>query len=80
MISKLVRLAVLILSTVVVLGASLWAQAVHPAACSDASVHGKYGFTINGTVNGKPITAVGQIATNGNGTPRETRPSATTGR
>ena len=67
MISKLVRLAVLILSGVVVLGASLWAQPVHPAACSDASVHGKYGFTINGTVNGKPITAVGQIATNGSG-------------
>jgi hypothetical protein len=67
MISKLVRLAVLILSGVVVLGASLWAQPVHPAACSDASVHGKYGFTINGTVNGHPITAVGQIATNGSG-------------
>jgi hypothetical protein len=67
MISKLVRLAALILSGVVVLGASLWALPVHPAACSNASLTGRYGFAINGTVSGNPITAVGQIATNGNG-------------
>jgi hypothetical protein len=68
MISKFVRLAVLILSSVVMLGTSLWAQPVHPAACTNAIVHGHYGFAINGTANGNPITAVGQIATNGNGT------------
>jgi len=67
MISKLVRLAVLILSSVVVLGASLWAEPERPAACSNASVHGKYGVTINGTVNGKPITAMAQIVTDGSG-------------
>lgn len=68
MISKFVRLAVLILSSVVMLGTSLWAQPVHPAACTNAIVHGHYGFAVNGTVSGNPITAVGQIATNGNGT------------
>ncbi len=68
MISKLVRLAVSILSSLVVLGASLWALPAHPAACSNASLTGRYGFAINGTVSGNPITAVGQIATNGNGT------------
>jgi hypothetical protein len=39
-----------------------------PAACSNGSLTGRYGFAINGTANGNPITAVGQIATNGNGT------------
>jgi len=67
MISKLVRVVVLIPSGVVVLGTSLWAQPMHPTACSNASLHGKYGFAINGTVSGNPITAVGQIATNGSG-------------
>jgi hypothetical protein len=67
MISKLVRFAVLNLSSVV-LGTFLWAQPVRPAACSNGSLTGHYGFTINGTANGNPITAMGQIATNGNGT------------
>ena len=68
MISKLVRLAVLILSCALVLGASLWAQPARPAACSNGSLTGSYGFTINGTANGNPVTAMGQIKTNGNGT------------
>jgi hypothetical protein len=68
MISKLVRLAVFTLSSGVVLGAALWAQPVRPAACSNGSLTGSYGFAINGTSNGNPITAVGQIKTNGNGT------------
>ena len=67
MTSKLARLVVLILSSVVVLGASLRAEPVRPAACSNAILHGKYGFAINGTVSGNPFTAVGQIATNGSG-------------
>ena len=67
MTSKLVRLAVLFLSSVV-LGTVLWAQPVRPAACSNGSLTGRYGFAINGTANGNPITAMGQIATNGNGT------------
>ena len=41
---------------------------MRPAACSNGSLTGSYGFAINGTANGNPITAVGQIATNGNGT------------
>jgi hypothetical protein len=64
---KLVRLAVVSLFSVV-LGTVLWAQPVRPAACSNGSLTGRYGFAINGTANGNPITAVGQIATNGNGT------------
>jgi hypothetical protein len=66
MISKLVRIAVLNLFTVV-LSTFLWAQPMRPAACSNASLTGNYGFAINGTANGNAITAVGQIATNGNG-------------
>src|SRR5580692_12483355 len=65
--SKLVRFAVLSLSTLA-LGISLWAEPVRPAACSIGSLTGRYGFTINGTSSGNPITAVGQIATDGNGT------------
>jgi hypothetical protein len=67
MVSKLVRLGVLGLCTTA-LGTFLWAQPVRPAACSNGSLTGRYGFAINGTANGNPITAVGQIATNGNGT------------
>jgi hypothetical protein len=63
---KLVRLAVVSLLSVV-LGTVLWAQPVRPAACSNGSLTGRYGFAINGTANGNPITAVGQIATDGNG-------------
>jgi hypothetical protein len=66
MTSKLVRLSALSLSSL--LGTFLWAQPVRPAACSNGSLTGKYGFAINGTANGNPITAMGQIATNGNGT------------
>jgi hypothetical protein len=67
MISKLGRLAVFSLSSVL-LGPLLWAQPLRPAACSNGSLTGRYGFAINGTANGHPITAVGQIATDGNGT------------
>src|SRR5271167_3499859 len=67
MIFKLGRLAVFSLS-IVLLGTLLWAQPVRPGACSNGSLTGRYGFTINGTASGNPITAVGQIATNGNGT------------
>jgi hypothetical protein len=67
MTSKLIRLVMLSLSSLV-LGAFLWAQPMRSAACSNASLTGRYGFAINGTDNGNPITAVGQIATNGNGT------------
>ena len=65
--TKLIRFVVLNLSSVV-LGTFLWAQPSRPAACSNRSLTGRYGFSINGTANGNPITAVGQIATNGNGT------------
>jgi hypothetical protein len=67
MTSKLVRLAVLNLSSVV-LATLLWVQPMHAVACSNASLTGNYGFAINGTANGNPITAVGQFATDGNGT------------
>jgi hypothetical protein len=67
MISKLIRFAVLTLCSMVWLGTALWAQPAHPATCSNAMVHGHYGFAINGTANGNPITAVGQIRTNGSG-------------
>ncbi len=67
MTSKLVRLAVLNLCSVM-LGTFLWVQPMQAAACSNASLTGNYGFAINGTANGNPITAVGQFATNGNGT------------
>jgi len=65
--SKLGCLAAFSLSNVL-LGSLLWAQPVRPVACSNASLTGRYGFAINGTTNGNPITAMGQIATNGNGT------------
>ena len=68
MISKLVRSVVLNLSSVVLLGTFLWAQPAHPAACSITTLHQRYGFVINGTFSGNPFTAVGQIATDGNGT------------
>jgi hypothetical protein len=68
MISKLVRLVILNLSSVVLLGTFLWAQPVLPATCSVSTLHQRYGFAINGTSSGNPITAVGQIATDGNGT------------
>jgi len=69
MISKPVRLVIWGLSSVVVLGTLLCAQPAAPAkGCSNATVHGRYGFAINGTINGNPITTVGQMATNGNGT------------
>jgi hypothetical protein len=68
MISKLVRIAALNLFLIVLLGTLLWAQPVRPVACSNGSLTGRYGFAINGTANGNPITAVGQIATDGNGT------------
>src|SRR6202166_3640301 len=68
MIYKLVRSVVLNLSSVVLLGTFLWAQPAHPAACSITTLHQRYGFAINGTSSGNPITAVGQIATDGNGT------------
>jgi hypothetical protein len=64
---RLARFAVLSLSTLA-LSTFLWAQPVRPVACSNSSLTGRYGFAINGTANGNPITAVGQIATNGNGT------------
>jgi len=68
MIAKLVRLVIWGLSSVVVLGTLLCAQPVRPAkGCSNATVHGKYGFVINGTINGNPITTVGQMVTNGSG-------------
>jgi hypothetical protein len=78
MIFKLVRLAAFTLSSVVVLGAALWAQPVHPAACSNGSLTGSYGFAINGTANGNPITAVGQIKTDGTEPSPDSRPSAKT--
>src|ERR1700730_14592523 len=68
MISKLVRLVILNLSSVVLLGTFLWAQPVLPATCSITTLHQRYGFAINGTNSGNPFTAVGQIATDGNGT------------
>jgi len=68
MISKLVRLAVLNLSSLVVLGTFLWAEPAQPASCSIATLHQRYGFVINGTSSGNPFTAAGQIATDGNGT------------
>ena len=64
MISKSVRLASLNLPLVVLLGSFLWSQPTPPAACSVTTLHGRYGFTLNGTVNGNPNTAVGQVATN----------------
>src|ERR1022692_2768808 len=67
MTSNLIRLTVSSLCSVV-LGTFLWAQPMRPAACSNAILTGNYGFAINGTADGNPITAVGQIATNGNGT------------
>jgi len=39
-----------------------------PASCSNATLTGNYGYLLNGTAGGLPITTVGQIATNGNGT------------
>ena len=69
MISKFVRLAILGLSVVGVPSTLLRAQSLHSAkGCSNLSVHGRYGFIVNGVSNGNPITIVGQIATNGNGT------------
>ena len=64
MISKSVRLASLNLPLVVLLGSFLWSQPTPPAACSVTTLHGRYGFTLNGTVNGNPNTAVGQVAAN----------------
>ncbi len=64
MISKSVRSASLNLSLVALLGTFLWAQPTQPAACSVTTLHGRYGFAINGTDSGNPITAVGQIAAN----------------
>jgi len=61
MISKLVRLAVLNLCSIVLLGNFLWAQPADPAACSITTLHQRYGFVINGTFSGNPFTAVGQI-------------------
>ena len=37
-------------------------------SCSNASLTGRYGFTFNGTNTNKPVSAVGQIVTDGNGT------------
>jgi hypothetical protein len=68
MISKLFSLAVWSLAGVVLLGTFLWAQPVLPAACSITTLHQRYGFAVNGTASGNPFTAVGQIATDGNGT------------
>jgi len=68
MILKSVRLAVLNLSLVGLLGSFSWAQPTKAAACSITTLHQRYGFAINGTSNGNPFTAVGQIATDGNGT------------
>jgi hypothetical protein len=75
MISKLTRLATTTLSSLVLLiltlmtTATLWAQPALPAAsCSITSLTGNYGFVVNGTSGGSPITTVGQISTNGNGT------------
>jgi hypothetical protein len=69
MISIPVRLATLGLSTVVALGTLLWAQPMHPAqGCSITTLHDRYGYIINGTANGNPITIVGEFAADGNGT------------
>ena len=65
---KPVRLAALHLSLVVLLGTFLWAQPTKAAACSITTLHQRYGFAVNGTNSGDPFTAVGQIATDGNGT------------
>jgi len=68
MISKLFRVATLSLSSIAVLGTLLWTLPAHAATgCSNTILTGRYGFLINGTSNGNPITVVGQIATNGTG-------------
>lgn len=69
MISKLVRFVTLGLFAVVALGTLLWAQPMHPAqGCSITTLHDTYGYSLNGTTNGNPITIVGEFATDGNGT------------
>jgi hypothetical protein len=68
MIPKLVRLATITLSSVVLLSAAVWARPLPAGSCSNASLTGNYGFVINGTVGGNPISTVGQISTDGNGT------------
>jgi hypothetical protein len=69
MLFKLVRFATTILLGLILVSATLWAQPALPAgSCSNASLTGKYGFVINGTTGGSPITTVGQISTDGNGT------------
>lgn len=66
--SKLVRLVILNLCGVILLGTLVLAQPKLPATCSITTLHQRYGFAINGTSSGNPFTAVGQIATDGNGT------------
>ncbi len=65
---NLVRLAALNLSIILWIGTVAWSQPAHPAqSCSNASLTGRYGFLINGSSNGAPIAAMGQIATDGSG-------------
>jgi hypothetical protein len=68
MIFKSVRSATMILSSLVLASALVWAGPAPPAgSCSNASLTGNYGFAINGTAGGNPIASVGQVTANGNG-------------
>jgi hypothetical protein len=68
MTSKPVRFAAIALSILVLLSAPVLARSVAPAgSCSNASLTGNYGFIVNGTADGSPVTTVGQISTDGNG-------------
>jgi hypothetical protein len=68
MISKLVRLVILSVSMIVALGSLVWAQPTHPAkGCSITTLHDRYGYIINGTADGNPITIVGEFAADGTG-------------
>jgi hypothetical protein len=71
MISKFARLATATLSSFVLLMmiATLCSPPAFAAgSCSNTSLTGNYGFILNGTNGGNPITTVGQISTDGNGT------------
>lgn len=70
MTTRWTRLAVFQFGMVAALSAPLWAGPARPAnGCSNAILTGNYGFAINGTTaTNVPITSVGQLITNGNGT------------
>lgn len=65
MIFRLGGVACLAMSILVVRGL---AQPVSTAsACSNVTLHDRYGYRINGTTNGNTVIFVGQFATNGSG-------------